>query len=245
MITFNSRNVFITGAANGIGREVARLMARAGAHVALFDLNAQALALLADELQGMGFACSTHVLNVADSHACASVFGTAAEQLGGIDCLVHSAGIYPETPVESMTDEQWRALMAVNLDGAFFVCRAALPHLNENSAIVTLASVAGHKGSHSHAHYAASKGALSSFSKSLALELAPKTRVNIVAPGIIATRMTNDLVQQKGNALLAATPMERFGTPREVAGAISFLCSDLASFITGQTLHVNGGLYIV
>lgn len=113
------------------------------------------------------------------------------------------------------------------------------------SAIVNLSSMAGHRGSHAHAHYAASKGGVSSLSKSLARELAPKTRVNLVAPGIIATHMTEPLVRDKGQALLDDTPMKRFGSADEVAGAVAFLCSDLASFIIGETLHVNGGLYIV
>jgi 3-oxoacyl-[acyl-carrier protein] reductase len=245
MIHFTNRTAVITGAANGIGKEVARQMASAGAHVALCDLNTQALGELQNELLSQGFRASSHALDVSDASACTTTLADIASAHQGIDYLVHSAGIYPKIPVRDMSNEQWRKLMAVNLDGTFFVCRAAIPHLTQNSAVVTLASVAGHRGSHSHAHYAASKGALSSFSKSLALELAPRTRVNIVAPGIIATSMTDDLVREKGDALLASTPLKRYGKPAEVAGAIVFLCSDLSSFMTGETLHVNGGLYIV
>lgn len=245
MISFMSRTVFITGAANGIGRATARLMARAGAHVALFDRDTHSLEHAANALRDEGLNCYTDTLDITNAHACHTTLERAARELGGIDALVHCAGIYPEATVSTMSDEQWKQLMAVNVDGTFFVCRAALDHLNDDSAIVTLASVAGHKGSYAHAHYAASKGAVSSFSKSLALELAPRTRVNMVAPGIIATSMTNDLVRQKGDALLSATPLQRFGTAEEVAGTIAFLCSDLSSFMTGQTLHVNGGLYIV
>ncbi|MCY1558480.1 3-oxoacyl-[acyl-carrier-protein] reductase FabG [compost metagenome] len=120
-----------------------------------------------------------------------------------------------------------------------------LPHLSDNSSIVNLSSIAGHRGSSEHAHYSASKGAVSSFSKSLAIELAPRTRVNLVAPGIIETPMTTELLREKGQLLLDGTPLKRFGTAEEVAGAIVFLCSPLASFVTGETLHVNGGLYMV
>ncbi|WP_323030165.1 SDR family NAD(P)-dependent oxidoreductase [Castellaniella sp.] len=245
MISFTGKTVLITGAGGGIGREAARLMAGAGARVALCDLTAGPLDALAAELAPAAGGVSTHVADVSDAQACQALARDVAARHGGIDCLVHSAGIYPEQRVQDMSDAQWRKLMGINLDGTFYMCRAAIPHLTDGSAIVTLSSLAGHRGSFGHAHYSASKGAVSSFSKSLALELAPRTRVNIVAPGIIATAMSEPLVRQKGQTLLDATPMKRFGTAAEVAGVIAFLCSDLAAFVTGETMHVNGGLYIV
>ncbi|WP_066454035.1 SDR family NAD(P)-dependent oxidoreductase [Castellaniella caeni] len=245
MISFTGKTVLITGASGGIGREVARQMALAGANVALCDLSTQALDTLAHELAAAPGGTSTHTVDVADAQACRQLAQTVARHHGGIDYLVHSAGIYPEQRVEDMSDEQWRKLMSINLDGTFYMCRSVIPHLTDHSAIVTLSSLAGHRGSLGHAHYSASKGAVSSLSKSLALELAPRTRVNIVAPGIIATSMAEPLMRQKGQALLDNTPMKRFGTAAEVASVIAFLCSDLASFVTGETLHVNGGLYIV
>jgi 3-oxoacyl-[acyl-carrier protein] reductase len=114
--------------------------------------------------------------------------------------------------IKDMTEVEWRTLMSVNLDGTFFICRAVIPYLTQGSSIVNIASVAGHRGSYGHAHYSASKGAVTSFTKSLALELAPRTRVNVVAPGIIATAMTEELIKQKGNDLLKAIPSQRFGT---------------------------------
>ncbi|WP_454004006.1 SDR family NAD(P)-dependent oxidoreductase [Alcaligenes sp. Marseille-Q7550] len=245
MISFKGQTVLITGAAGGIGRAVALQMAGAGAAIALSDINREALDSLAAEIRALGAAASVHVTGVSRQEDCLRTAQEAAQQHGGIDHLVHSAGIYPEVLVKDMSAEQWRRLMQINLDGTFFICQAVIPYLRERSSIVNLASVAGHKGSHSHAHYSASKGAVSSFSKSLALELAPRTRVNIVAPGIIETPMTADLLRAKGRALLDATPLRRFGTAEEVAGAIVFLCSDLASFVNAETIHVNGGLYIV
>lgn len=245
MISFKGQTVLITGAAGGIGRAVALQMAGAGATIALSDINQAALDALAAEIRALGAVASVHITDVGNQDDCLRTAADVAQQHGGIDHLVHSAGIYPEVLIKDMSAEQWRRLMQINLDGTFFICQAVIPHLRERSSIVNLASVAGHKGSYAHAHYSASKGAVSSFSKSLALELAPRTRVNIVAPGIIETPMTADLLRAKGQALLDATPLRRFGTADEVAGAIVFLCSDLAAFVNAETIHVNGGLYIV
>lgn len=245
MISFEGKTAVITGAGGGIGREVARLMFQAGAHVALCDVNPAALHAAEQSLEPGFGRVSVHDADLSNPQACDTLIQELANRQGRIDYFVHSAGIYPEQTIQDMSDEQWRRLMAVNLDSTFYLFRALIPHLSDNSAIVTLASLAGHRGSYGHAHYSASKGAVSSLSKSLALELAPRTRVNIVAPGIIATSMADELVRQKGDFLLQNTPLRRFGTAAEVAGAIVFLCSDLASFMTGETLHVNGGLYIV
>lgn len=143
-----------------------------------------------------------------------------------------------------MTNTQWREVMSVNLDGVFFLVRATLPHLKRNGSIVPIASMAGHRGSARHAHYAATKGALLSFSRSLAWEIGDAARINVVSPGIIATPMTDDLVAAKGDTLLAATPMGRYGTPGEVASVVSFLCSPAAAFVHGEVIHVNGGLHM-
>lgn len=291
MISFTDKAILITGAAGGIGRAAALRFARAGARVALSDINTQALAHVQDEvadiqralqrlpanamgmlgdsenasdahndsahgapagapngqghMQRAGEQVVTLQTDIADGASCADTVKRTATHFGGIDHLVHCAGIYPESMVAAMSDDAWHQLMRINLDGTFLICRAVIPFLTANSSIVNLASVAGHRGSHSHAHYSASKGAVSSFSKSLALELAPRTRVNIVAPGIIDTAMTGALRKQKGQALQDNTPMKRFGTADDVAGVIAFLCSDLAGFMTGETVHVNGGLYIV
>ncbi|MBP6019302.1 MAG: SDR family oxidoreductase [Burkholderiaceae bacterium] len=245
MISFAQKTFLITGAAGGIGRATALNVAKHGARVALSDINMDALIKVRDELAESGANITCHQTDVSDPDSCTQTVKEVVAHFGQIDHLVHSAGIYPEVKVADMTDDNWRQLMCINLDGTFHICRAVIPYLGQNSSIVNLASLAGSRGSYSHAHYSASKGAVSSFSKSLALELAPNTRVNIVAPGIIETPMTSSLLEQKGQSLLDSTPLKRFGTADEVAGAIIFLCSDLASFVSGETIHVNGGLYIV
>lgn len=246
MISFNKKTFLITGAAGGIARATARLVAQHGANLALSDVDQTALDALRQEVLALApkALVTTHVTNVADAQACRDTARAVAERYGAIDHLVHAAGIYPEKRVAEMDDGEWRRVMNINLDGTFYMCRAVIPYLAQDSSIVTLASVAGQRGSLAHAHYSASKGAVISFSRSLALELAPKTRVNALSPGIIATPMTRDLLEQKGPALLEQTPLKRLGTADEVAGGIVFLCSPLAGFITAETLQVNGGLYI-
>jgi 3-oxoacyl-[acyl-carrier protein] reductase len=243
MISFEGQTAFITGASNGIGLAAARLMIGHGARLALADIDGARLRDVAHELDPGGRKTLALALDVTSSRDCDRAAAQAAEHFGGIDFLVHCAGIYPESLVENTSDEAWRKLMAVNLDGTFYMCRAAQPHLRENGSVVLMASLAV-RGSHSHAAYAASKGAVQSFARSLALEAAPKIRVNAIAPGIIATAMSRDLVRQKGDQLLAGTPLGRFGSAEEIAGVIAFLCSPLSSFVTGEMIQVNGGLYM-
>ena len=246
MISFTQQTIIITGASGGIGQASVIKMLQADAkHIALIDLKLEDLVALKDKLGSLAERVSLHPLDVSDPKATAATLDKITQEHGKINHLVHCAGIYPEALVADMSYEAWQSLMRINLDGTFNICRFAYPHLNENSSIVNLSSMAGHRGSHAHSHYAASKGAVTSFSKSLALEFAPKTRVNIVAPGIIETAMTTDLLRQKGQSLLNNTPLKRYGTADEVAAVIAFLCSDLASFVNGETIHVNGGLYMV
>lgn len=244
MISFEGKTVLITGAASGIGKACAQKLRAAGASLALCDINIEALKSLESELGPGTGTLSLHALNIADDQSCSSAIHEAVQSHGLIDHLINAAGIYPEVLVKDMTNVEWLNLMRVNLDGTFYICRAIIPYLSDKSSLVTIASVAAHRGSYSHAHYSASKGAVISFGKSLALELAPKTRVNMVSPGVIATPMTKDVIEKKGSTLMEITPLGRFGMPEEVADGIVFLCSNMASFVTGATLHINGGLYL-
>ncbi|MFS8979931.1 SDR family oxidoreductase [Cupriavidus necator] len=243
MSDFASRTLLLTGANGGIGREVARLFHAGGANLVLTDLDADGLASFARGLSDPDRIVALP-MDAASPDDSARAVATAVERFGGIDFLVPSAGLYQAQPVAEMTDAQWRQTLGINLDGVFYLIRRAIPVLREGSAIVNLTSVAAHRGAYSNAHYAASKGALLSLTRSLARELGPRTRVNAVSPGIIETPMTAELVRARGAESVEQTPLRRLGHPREVASAIAFLCSGAASFITGEVLHVNGGLYM-
>jgi 3-oxoacyl-[acyl-carrier protein] reductase len=194
----------------------------------------------------------------ADSHVTAAVrgdLGTAtgankavAEALralgGGLDMLVVNHGVWPadDVPVSKMTDEQWESTRRANLDAVIYVCRAAIPSIADGGTIVLVASTAGQRGEAFHADYAATKGAVISITKSLAVELAPKITVNCVAPGWVDTEMAAKPYAGEGRAAIERTiPLRRVASADDIAGPILFLCSSLARHITGEILNVNGG----
>lgn len=241
---FKGKTLLLTGAAGTIGQAIARRFYEGGANCVLTDLNL-------DAVTAFGRTLDPHLTRILPLQHDATrsadadrVTAEAAKRFGGIDALVSSAGLYRDALVAEMSDAEWQQTIAINLDGVFYTCRAAIPYMNEGSVIVNIASLAGHRGSHAHAHYAAAKGGVVVFSRSLAVELAPKIRVNSIAPGLIDGPMVQNLLQLTGDKFIQATPMKRLGTADEIAGAIAFLCSDDASFITAESLHVNGGLYI-
>ncbi len=243
MIRFDGRVLFLTGASGGIGGAIAALFREYGARLFLADADEAALAALQRRL-GSADGVATHRLDVTDPRAVADAVDACTRRFGGIDYLVPAAGIYDIKPIGEMTDAAWRRVLDVNLDGVFFTCRAAITRMRDGGAIVTIASIAGHRAGVNIPHYGASKGAVLTFTRSLAVDLAPRLRANAVSPGLIDTTMISGLMLARGPALLAGTPLKRLGRPEEVADAVAFLCSDRASFITGETLHVNGGLYI-
>lgn len=245
MFNFSGRVLLLTGAAGGIGRAIAELFHRAGAKVVLADLNEDEVTSLGRSLDPTGRTVSVVKHDAGSARDAEAAVVICLERFGRLDYLVPAAGIFEDHAFVTMTEEQWRRTLTINLDGVFHICRQAVPVMPDGGAIVTIASEAAHcGGSVLHAHYGASKGGVLLLTRSLARELAPRIRVNAVSPGTIDTPMVESFLRQHGTAFLKTIPMNRVGTPREVADAVGFLCSDAASYITGQTLHVNGGSYM-
>jgi len=245
MFDFSGKVLFLTGANGGITRQIARTFFELGASCVLTDLDEGGIQAFADELDPSGKRALGLKQDATRSADADAAMAAARDAFGKVDYLVTGAGLYLDQMIHDMTDEQWRQTIGINLDGVFYTCRAAIPLLADGGAVVNIASMAGHRGSFMHTHYAAAKGGVLTFSRSLALELAPRVRVNAVSPGLIDTPLIQPLLKVRGPQLIDQTPLKRLGQPEEVARAIAFLCSDWASFITGETLHINGGLYIV
>ena len=240
---FENRTLVLTGANGGIGRAIAEIFHASGARLVLTDLDGQALDDFAESL-GDTDRIATLKADASRVEDAERPVALAAERFGGIDFLVPSAGIYQAKPFAEMSDEDWRRTMSINLDGVFYLCKRALSALKDDSSIVTIASLAAYRGAYVNAHYGATKGAMVSMTRALSRELAPKTRVNGVAPGIIETPMTLDLLKTRMDETMSQTPLKRLGKPSEIASVIAFLCSPAASFITGETIQVNGGIYM-
>lgn len=240
---FSNRTLVMTGANGGIGRSIAALFHASGANLVLTDLDLDALDEFAATL-GPRDRIATLRADAANPAHAESTVALAAERFGGIDYLVPSAGIYQAKPFAEMTDADWHRTISINLDGVFYLCKRALPAMKDDSSIVTIASLAAYRGAYVNAHYGATKGAMVSMTRALSRELAPKTRVNGVAPGIIETPMINELLKTRMEETMNQTPLKRLGKPSEIASVIAFLCSPAASFITGETIQVNGGIYM-
>lgn len=239
---FVGKTALITGAAGGIGGAIARILSSGGAKLILTDLHRESLEELATDLVP-----DRTVLISGDlcSRDLQEKLVACAESEGGIDFLIPTAGIYPESSLGNITDEAWEKVFAVNVTAVFSLTRGIAPHLKDYASVVNFGSIAGARGSADHSHYAATKGAISSFSQSLAREWGARgIRVNTIAPGIINTSMTDDLMSSSGETILSNTPLHRLGTAGEVAATAAFLCTDLAAFITGETIHVNGGFHM-
>lgn len=241
---FAGKVLVLTGASGGIGRATARYFFRCGASMALSYHHNEHIMEVARELDPSGEKVLTVSVDLSTASGCNEFARQCTEQFGHADFLVNNAGILRMAPVETMSDETWRAVMAANLDSVFYMCRAFLPVLRDGGAIVNIASAAAHRGAIDHSAYAASKAAVLTFGRSLARELAPRLRCNTLSPGMVDTDMLGELPEEVLQQLRDESPYKRLARPEEVAGAIAFLCSQDASFITAETLHVNGACYI-
>ncbi len=235
--TLEGRRALVTGGSRGIGRAVAEELARAGADVVVgYRAGGEEAAAVARALGGRAIQADVSVPAEA---------ARLVEEAGDLDILVCNAGVTRDGLIARMSDEDWRTVVDTNLGGVFATCRAAVRGMMRRrcGSIVNLTSVVGIHGNPGQTNYAASKAGIIGFTKALARELAPRgVRVNAIAPGYIETALTDVLPERVRKAILDATPLGRLGAPADVAAAVRFLCSDEASFVTGEVLLVDGGL---
>jgi len=237
----------VTGAGRGIGYAIASVLAEAGAQVALVDVNPQLLEQASSTLSEAGGKVRTSICDVSDSSQVDRTIQEILGSWGRIDILVNNAGITRDNLLLRMKDEDWDAVLNVNLRGAFLFCRAvARPMLKAHfGRIINIASISGIVGNPGQVNYSASKAGLIALTKTLARELGSRNiTVNAVAPGFIATEMSAKLGPELIEGIKQRTPLGRLGDPQDVADAVLFLCSEAASFITGQVLTVDGGLTV-
>jgi 3-oxoacyl-[acyl-carrier protein] reductase len=246
MLDLTGKVAIVTGASRGIGRGVSAMLASRGAHVVAAARGENAAGTVQD-IQAAGKRAEAVSLEVTDSASIESMIGGVLERHGRIDILVNNAGITRDQLMLRMKREDWDQVMATNLTAAFAVVQAALrPMMKQrNGRIISISSVVGQTGNAGQANYAASKAGLIGFSKALARELASRNiTVNVVAPGLIDTDMTKAITGKAQGDWAAQIPLGRLGTTADVAAAVCFLASDEASYITGQVLAVNGGMYM-
>ncbi|NOZ55456.1 MAG: 3-oxoacyl-ACP reductase FabG [Calditrichaeota bacterium] len=245
MIRLEGKVALITGASRGIGFATARLMSEAGATVVLnYNRTKGPAEELAQQIKRSGGKALAVKANVADRGEVEAMVDTVIREFERIDILVNNAGIWTYGEIDTMPDEVWDETMDINLRGVFYCTRAVVPHMKRQGGgrIINLSSTAGQRGEAFHSHYAATKGAIISFTKSLAVELAPHNiLVNAVAPGWVDTEMSAEALEQEGDKITSIIPLRRPGKAEEIAGPILFLASDLASYMTGEIVNVNGG----
>jgi 3-oxoacyl-[acyl-carrier protein] reductase len=235
--SLEGKRALVTGASKGIGRAIARELAAAGAAVVVgYHSGAEQAATLAAEIGGRAVQA-----DVSRPEEAARL----VEEAGDLDILVNNAGLTRDGVLARMSDDDWRTVLETNLSSVFYTCRAVCRPMMRRRAgsIVNVASIVGLRGNWGQTNYAASKAGIVGFTKSLARELGSRgVRANVVAPGYVRTRLTEVLPEEATAAMLGNTPLGRLGEPEDVAGAVRFLCSDEASFITGAVLLVDGGL---
>ena len=245
MISLAGKRILVTGGSRGIGRATALLCAKAGADVGITYHTRRADAdAVVREIRAMGRRTYLGGGDHADANRVSQIFAEVQAAFGGLDGFVANHGVWPpaDVPLAQLAPERWRDTMRINLDAVFLTTRAALGLMNGSGRFVMVGSTAGQRGEAFHSDYAATKGAMISLVKSLAVECAPGIAVNCVAPGWVDTEMSADAYAGERRARIAATiPVQRIASADDIAGPILFLLSDLARHVTGEILNVNGG----
>jgi 3-oxoacyl-[acyl-carrier protein] reductase len=241
----SGQRAIVTGSGRGIGRAIALELAKRGADVVISDVDEEAAKSVSSEIEQLGRRSLAVRCDVSRKGDVDSLVSEAVERLGGLEIFVNNAGITKDTLFIRMTPDQWEQVLDINLKGTFFGCQSAAKVMMKarTGSIVNVASVVGLMGNPGQANYASSKAGVITLTRTLAKELAPRNvRVNAVAPGFIETEMTDKLDDKARSAFLEHIPLKRPGTPDDVAGVISWLCSPYASYLTGQTIAIDGGL---
>lgn len=244
MFSLANKKALVTGASGGIGKEIARVLAEAGAEVILTGTREEALQ---EACSSIGNSSKYIVANLSDALALSNLFEKAEELSGGIDILVCNAGITKDNLTLRMKDDEWEEVIKVNLTATFKLNQEALKKMMKRrfGRIINITSIVGFTGNFGQANYCASKAGVVGMTKAIATEAASRgVTVNCVAPGFIETPMTDVLKDDIKQQILQKVPMQRMGKAKEIADAVLFLASNEASYITGSTLHVNGGIYM-
>lgn len=245
MFSLEGRTALVTGASGGIGREIAKVLSESGARVALSGTREGVLEDVKGELAGQG---AVVTCNLSDPGEVDGLIGRAEEAIGPLDILVANAGITRDGLLMRMKDDDWQSVLDVNLGAYFRLARASLRGMmkRRHGRIIGITSIVGVTGNPGQANYCASKAGMIGFTKSLAQEVASRgITANCVAPGFIESPMTDELPEKQKEALLGQIPTGRLGQGEDIAAAVAYLASDAAAYVTGQTLHVNGGMAMI
>jgi 3-oxoacyl-[acyl-carrier protein] reductase len=245
MIDLKDKVTIVTGSGRGIGKSIVTAFAKAGAKVVVSDINEKDVQEVAKELESQGFEAVGIAGNVTKYEDCENLINQTKEKFGKVDVLINNAGITRDNLIVRMDEEDWDAVIAVNLKGVFNCSKAAVKVMMKQKFgnIINIASVVGITGNAGQANYSATKGGVIAMTKTLAKEYAGrKIRVNAIAPGFIDTAMTQAIPEKARNEMISSIPLKRLGQPEDIANAAIFLASDMADYITSQVIVVDGGM---
>jgi len=246
MITLKGKTALVTGGSRGIGKEILLKLAQVGADVCFVDLITESADEVKSEIEALGVKCAFYQGNVAEIDQCKEIVDTALADFGQVDILVNNAGITRDALFIRMSEENWTDVININLSGIFNMCKALIRPMMKAKygRVVNISSIVGFTGNAGQVNYSSAKAGLIGFTKSLAKEVASRNiTCNAIAPGFIQSDMTDKLADEQKKMMLANIPMNRMGTQEDVANGVLFLASTLADYITGTTLHINGGMF--
>ena len=247
MMDLKGKTAIVTGAAQGIGKVIALGLAKCGADIAVSDINEDSLSSAVKEIEALGRKALAVKMDVSSLKDCEAMVKKTIDAFGKVDILINNAGITRDTVLLRMKEEQWDQVIQVNLKGTFNCTKAVIRGMfkQKSGKIINISSVTGAMGNAGQANYSASKAAVMGFTKSIAREYAHcGITVNAVAPGFIKTAMTDAIPEKDRDAMISIIPAKRLGLPEDVADTVCFLASDMANYITGQVIHINGGMYM-